>query len=152
MLLTFESVVSSHHGLHRRRSRDKVFEIVNQLDRGSHLITSVDERARVAELNLLAGRRAKTSTAYASALSYLGAGRALLSEESWNNKYELIFAIEYLIAECEFLTGRNGGGRKSTCDAGAPSENRTRHGCCRTFAAAGLHGLGPERSRGGGIS
>ena len=77
---------------------DKVFEIVNQLDRGSHLITSVDERARVAELNLLAGRRAKTSTAYASALSYLGAGRALLSEESWNNKYELIFAIEYLIA------------------------------------------------------
>jgi PAS domain S-box-containing protein len=85
---------------------EKIFEIVNQLDRGSRLITSVDERARVAELNLLAGKRAKTSTAYASALSYLGAGRALLSEESWDNKYELIFAIEYLIAECELLTAQ----------------------------------------------
>ena len=85
---------------------ENIFEIVNHLDRGSRLITSVDERTRVAELNLLAGRRAKTSTAYASALSYLGAGRALLSEESWNNKYELIFTIEYLIAECELLTAQ----------------------------------------------
>ena len=33
---------------------------------------SVEERERVAELNLIAGRRAKISTAYASALKYLG--------------------------------------------------------------------------------
>jgi PAS domain S-box-containing protein len=85
---------------------EKIFEIVNQLNRGSSLITSVEERARVAELNLLAGRRAKTSTAYASALSHLVAGRALLTEQSWDNKYELIFAIEYLMAECEFLTAQ----------------------------------------------
>ena len=81
-----------------------IFEIVNQLNRGFHRITSVAERERVAELNLIAGRRAKTSTAYASALKYLASGRILLTEESWDHNYELIFSIEYLMAECELLT------------------------------------------------
>jgi PAS domain S-box-containing protein len=81
-----------------------IFEIVNQLNRGSHLITSTEERERVAELNFIAGRQAKTSAAYASALNYLAAGRALLTEESWDHNYELIFNIELYMAECELLT------------------------------------------------
>ena len=85
---------------------EKIFEIVNQLNRGSRLIASVKECARVAELNLIAARRAKLSIAYASALSYLATGRALLTEESWDHNYELIFAIEYLMAECELLTAQ----------------------------------------------
>ena len=55
-------------------------------------------------LNLIAGKRAKASTAYASALKYLHAGRSLLSEEAWERNYDLIFSIESLIAECELLT------------------------------------------------
>jgi PAS domain S-box-containing protein len=83
---------------------EKIFEIVNQMDRGAALINSREERDRVAELNLIAGKRAKTSTAYASALNYLAAGRALLTEDSWQRQYELIFSIEYHWAECELLT------------------------------------------------
>jgi predicted ATPase/signal transduction histidine kinase len=83
---------------------EKIFEIVNQLNRGSHLITSGEERERVAALNFIAGRRAKISTAYAAALAYLAAGRALLTEESWDHNFELIFAIEFHMAECELLT------------------------------------------------
>src|ERR1700743_1919605 len=74
--------------------QEKIFEIVNQLDRGAALIHSSEERERVAELNLAAGKRAKTSTAYASALSYLAAGHALLTEDSWERRYELTFSIE----------------------------------------------------------
>ena len=81
-----------------------IFEIVNQLNRGPHLITSIAERERIAELNLIAGRRAKISTAYASALKYLHAGRGLLTDETWNHNYDLVFSIEYLLAECELLT------------------------------------------------
>src|SRR5262245_46040208 len=81
-----------------------IFEIVNQLNRGLHLIASIAERERIAELNLMAGRRAKMSTAYASALTYLHAGRGLLTDETWNHNYDLVFSIEYLLAECELLT------------------------------------------------
>jgi PAS domain S-box-containing protein len=86
------------------KREDAIFEIVNQLNRGSHLLSSVEERDRVADLNLLAGRRAKVSTAYASALKYLAAGRALLTEETWVRNYPLIFQIECLMGECELLT------------------------------------------------
>ena len=82
----------------------RVFEIVNQLNRGSQLITSPDERMQVARLNLIAGRRARLSTAYASAIEYLTAGKALLTEEAWKGNYELIFGIEFQLAECELLT------------------------------------------------
>jgi PAS domain S-box-containing protein len=83
---------------------EKIFELVNQLNRGSHLVTSVEERERVAELNLMAGRRAKMSTAYASAIAYLAAGRALLSEDTWDRNYALVFALELNMAECALLT------------------------------------------------
>src|SRR6516225_6820149 len=56
---------------------EAVFEIVNQLNRGAPLITSQDEREQLAELNLAAGKRAKASSAYASALTYFTAGTAL---------------------------------------------------------------------------
>ena len=59
------------------KREEAIFEIVNQLNRGAALITSHDEREQLAELNLIAGKRAKASTAYASALSYLVAGAAL---------------------------------------------------------------------------
>jgi PAS domain S-box-containing protein len=83
---------------------ESIFEIVNQLDRGVTLIHSREERDRVAELNLIAGKRAKTSTAYASALAYLATGRAMLAEDSWELQYQLTFSIEYHQAECELLT------------------------------------------------
>jgi predicted ATPase/signal transduction histidine kinase len=84
---------------------EKIFEIVNQLDRGAALITALDEREQLAELNLLAGRHAKASTAYVSALTYLVAGAALMPEDSWERRHELIFQLELHRAECEFLTG-----------------------------------------------
>ena len=87
------------------KQQEAIFDIVNQLDRGVDLITSRDEREQLAELNLLAGRRAKASTAYASALTYLVTGTTLLAEDAWARRHELTFELELLRAECEFLTG-----------------------------------------------
>jgi PAS domain S-box-containing protein len=88
------------------QSREEViFEIVNQFNRGAALITAREEREQLAELNLLAGKRAKASTAYASALTYLTAGAALLPDGSSARRAELTFALELHRAECEFLTG-----------------------------------------------
>ncbi|MHC2273766.1 PAS domain S-box-containing protein [Bradyrhizobium diazoefficiens] len=84
---------------------EATFEIVNQLNRGLGSITSIDEREQAAELNLAAGRRAKASAAYVSALSYFITGRGLLAEGCWERRWALIFALDLHRAECELLTG-----------------------------------------------
>ena len=84
---------------------EAIFEIVNQLNRGAVLISAQEERDQLAEFNLIAGKRAKASTAYASAQTYLTTGAALLGEDSWQRRHELTFALELNRAECEFLTG-----------------------------------------------
>ncbi len=83
----------------------EVFEIVNQLNRGASLLTAPEERRQVAELNLIAGRRARKSTAYAGALAYSKAGCELLPENRWEEAYETAFALEFQRSECEFLSG-----------------------------------------------
>jgi predicted ATPase len=130
---------------------EAVFEIVNQLNRGSHLITSAGERKRLAELNLIAGRRAKSSTAYTSALAYLGAARALLAEENWHEEYELIFSIEYEAAECELLTADMAAAENRLLML-AQRQTRPRYRDCHTFARDALHHFRSERPRCGGIS
>lgn len=81
-----------------------IFEIVNQFNRSTHLITGRQERDEVAELNLHAAERAKSSTAYASATRYLAAGAALLDESCWETRHALAFRLELQRAECAFLT------------------------------------------------
>jgi PAS domain S-box-containing protein len=92
------------HTPEEKREED-IFEIVNQLNRGAALITSPSEREQFAALNLLAGQRAKATTAYASALTYLAAGEAMLPDDSWERTHDLTFALALQRAECEFLTG-----------------------------------------------
>ena len=84
---------------------EAIFEIVNQFNRGASLVALPDERVRLAELNLVAGKRAKASTAYSSALDYLVAGAEVLSDGGWDQQPCLRFALELHRAECEFLTG-----------------------------------------------
>jgi predicted ATPase len=69
------------------------------------LITSHEEREQLAELNLVAGKRAKASSAYASALTYLTAGATLLPEDAWERRQELAFELDLHLAECEACTG-----------------------------------------------
>jgi PAS domain S-box-containing protein len=89
----------------QEKREEAIFEIVSQLNRGAALIASKREREDLAGLNLIAGKRAKASTAYASALAYLAAGTALLAGDRWELQHDLVFALEINRAECEFLTG-----------------------------------------------
>ncbi|MDF5738881.1 MULTISPECIES: AAA family ATPase [unclassified Nostoc] len=66
-----------------------IFEIVNQLNEGSKLITKGSERDSLAKLNLQAGKKAKASTAYQSALQYLETSLSLLGTNSWEKQYNL---------------------------------------------------------------
>jgi PAS domain S-box-containing protein len=84
---------------------ERIFEVVNQLNRGVALVDSPEEREHIAELDRLAGERAKASTAYAAALAYFAAGAELLADDRWSRRYDLALPLELNRAECEFLTG-----------------------------------------------
>ncbi len=87
--------------------RDKrIFDIVNQLNGGSALITTPKEREQVAALNLSAGKRAKSAAAYSAALQYFSKGHGLLGESDREQRSRLAFDLELNWAECEYLTGR----------------------------------------------
>ena len=88
------------------KRKEAIFEIVSQLNRGAALVTLREEREQLAEFNLIAAQRAKASSAHESALTYLAAGAALLTDDCWARSHELIFTLELSRAECEFLTGR----------------------------------------------
>lgn len=97
-------MLAAHVPAHKRE--EAIFDIVSQLNRGVALIASGQEREQLAELNLVAGQRARASAAYASALTYFTVGAALLAEHSWRRRHELAFALETSRAECEFLVGQ----------------------------------------------
>jgi PAS domain S-box-containing protein len=83
---------------------EKIFEIVNQLNRGAALLIDRNEKTQVATLDLRAGRKAKAAAAYASANVYLAAGMALLDEGDWRSQYDLMFSLWLERADCEFLS------------------------------------------------
>ncbi|MEH2003501.1 MAG: hypothetical protein V7L00_33170 [Nostoc sp.] len=66
-----------------------IFEIVNQLKEGIKLITERLDRENLAKLNLQAGKKAKASTAYQSALQYLKNSLSLLETNSWEKQYKI---------------------------------------------------------------
>jgi PAS domain S-box-containing protein len=86
---------------------EHVFDVANQFNRGTALLSERAEKAQVAVLDLRAGRLAKASSAYASACVYLAAGMALLDDSDWSSQYELMFGLWLERAECEFLAGRS---------------------------------------------
>jgi len=85
---------------------EQLFDVANHFNRGATLLVDRDEKARVAMIELRAGRKAKASTAYASACVYVVAGTALLDESAWDCQYDLTFSLWLERAECEYLTGQ----------------------------------------------
>ena len=84
---------------------EKIFEIVNQLNYGVELISEPEQRDELAQLNLIAGRKAKASTAYAAARGYLTVGMEFLAANPWDNQYELTRSLYVAAAEVAYLDG-----------------------------------------------
>jgi predicted ATPase/signal transduction histidine kinase len=91
---------------------ERVLDVVNQLNHGVALISSAQERERVAELNFSAAKRAKSSTAFATALDFAEVAASLLSSEAWESRYDLTFNLALLQGECEYLIGRQEAARE----------------------------------------
>ncbi|HET9530200.1 MAG TPA: sigma 54-interacting transcriptional regulator, partial [Blastocatellia bacterium] len=86
-------------------AEERIFDLAGHLNLGSALITDEAERLELARLNLNAGRKAKSATAFEEGLAYFKAGARLLGEERWQTDYDLVFALHIEAAECEYLCG-----------------------------------------------
>ena len=85
------------------KREQKIFDIVNQLNLGKDLIYQQPLLDEVVELNLAAGKKAKSSMAYQTAFKYLEVSLALLREESWERRYGLALDLHVEAAEVAYL-------------------------------------------------
>ncbi|MBB6694686.1 AAA family ATPase [Cohnella xylanilytica] len=81
------------------------FDAINQLNRGIRNPADREELLWLARLNLDAGNRAKSSSAYDVALGYYAKGAEWLPEEEWDREFDLVFELRAQQAECLFLCG-----------------------------------------------
>ncbi|HEY9620028.1 MAG TPA: diguanylate cyclase [Crinalium sp.] len=84
---------------------EKIFDIVNQLNYGIALVTEAQEREQLAQLNLMAGRKAQSATAYIASVEYLTAGMQCLSHRSWETHYHLTVDLYQKAIESAYLCG-----------------------------------------------
>jgi predicted ATPase len=85
---------------------DGIFNIAHHLNLGAALIDDPEERQKLVELNLSAGRKALLSTAYAAALPFLRQAAQLLRDpDDWTIDYALKLAVHREWMACEHMTG-----------------------------------------------
>ena len=82
----------------------QIFEIANQYNAGRRLITGDADRKRLIVINLQAGRRAKSATAYPTALQYFRTAFELSPAEAWASLPQETAELHLLAAEVAFLT------------------------------------------------
>jgi PAS domain S-box-containing protein len=82
-----------------------LFKVVDHLNLGRNLVIDQQERDQLVRLNLLAGQRAKKTSAHSAALQYLRAGIELLAADSWQFQYALTLALHEEATEAAYLCG-----------------------------------------------
>jgi predicted ATPase/GAF domain-containing protein len=91
--------------IYEQNLEENIFAVVGQLNRCKNLINNNKYRRETAELNLIAGRKAKDSAAYDAAIVFLKTGTGLLEGDYWQKDYELTWQLYMERAICEYVTG-----------------------------------------------
>ncbi len=84
---------------------EELFEIAGHLTRAIELVDTPAERQVSARLLLMAGRKAKITTAYPTAAAFFASGRALVAGPDWDARDELVFLLHLEGAESAWLSG-----------------------------------------------
>ncbi len=82
---------------------DRLFYIVDQLNKGMPLITNEVEQKELVYLNLKAGKKAKAASAYQAAAQHFQRGIDLLGLSSWQKDYELTLELHTEAIEVAYL-------------------------------------------------
>ncbi|MBD1832191.1 AAA family ATPase [Cyanobacteria bacterium FACHB-472] len=86
---------------------ERIFEIVNHLNMAIKLVSDRMQREEFAQLNLVAGRKAKAATAYEASLECLSNGIEFLATDCWDSQYQLTLNLYEEAVEAAFLSGES---------------------------------------------
>lgn len=89
----------------RHLYEENIFDVIHHLNMAADLICDRRERDETAEMNLIAGNRAKSLAAFKPALEYYTMGLMLLDENSWQRQYSLTLKLHIECAEAARLCG-----------------------------------------------
>jgi histidine kinase len=82
---------------------EDIFEVLNHFISSLSLIENDEEKIRIADLCLMAGRKAKDSTSYSLGVHFLTVAKNLLGKYGWNDHYELTYKVFIELGESEYL-------------------------------------------------
>jgi predicted ATPase/GAF domain-containing protein len=82
---------------------EQVFAIVTHFNLGAELLTDPAERLALARMNLVAGRKARLTAAFAASIGYLKRGLTLLGESAWQDHYRLALDFHSALIEVCYL-------------------------------------------------
>lgn len=86
-----------------------IFTIVEQLHRGSVLVTDRSEKLEIAKLCLAAGEKATAMLAFIPSSIYYLYGGEFLDESDWDDNYDLCHRLYTLSAEAQYVCGQHDG-------------------------------------------
>ncbi|WPB77145.1 ATP-binding sensor histidine kinase [Archangium violaceum] len=92
--------------------REKLFDVVGQFNAAVELLTTPEERLRVARLNAEAGWKARSSAAHRLAIAYFKVAFELMPGDPWKVDPEFTFKLCLDWAASELMNGNAAGGRK----------------------------------------
>lgn len=85
----------------------RVFDIIDHLNEGFQCAKDEQERIKLVELNLIAGRKAMNEAAYHAAIWYLSMGIGMLPADKWERYYALTKQVYAEAIEGEYLSGNS---------------------------------------------
>ncbi|GAA5904910.1 hypothetical protein JCM5296_006141 [Sporobolomyces johnsonii] len=81
---------------------DRIFDLVQQLNHGIEILSTTDERDRLARFNYLAGTKAHQATAFEAARNYLQIAWDLLGLGGWVGQHELMSKVTDALIDVEY--------------------------------------------------
>ena len=84
---------------------EKIFLLIDHLNKGRELIESKATKLELAKLNLQAGKKAKDATAYTASRDYLILAQNEFPGDIWDEGYEMALDLYKELAEVEYLNG-----------------------------------------------
>ncbi len=84
---------------------EQIFTLVDHLNKGIDLVSEIDEKIKLVELNLYAAKKAKEAVAYMAAREYLTVVSNEFPGEIWEDRYDMAIDLYRELAEVEYLNG-----------------------------------------------